>query len=570
MNNDNEKKTKNEVDFERGMREIDKSKSRASKKAAEEQHEAYKSKKERLEFERLLKDAANKSAASSKSKNRVLNNFAYRKDLAKIFRQNNASNGIDYKRNITVRYSSINYNHRNSKDLSLNALETSLEHSSRLKKQRTEEWHENQSYKNIFYADGKYLTHQDFVQNREQYLSFFNKIKLAANNKSDDKNKKDLAKYSRYRGSYFSKIKKLLPPIHPEYDQFVKQISKLEQSKNKTLDLSKEPHSAVISGLKTYLIRQYEILGFSPKHQENKLRVFDNYLSHRLKHQELKASSANRKVKNLNSTSISEQVFKIPHRHGEMIGVDKKNLLEACVSFFEKNFEGAKIKLAVLHADEGISDDLETGLNAHIFISPNANTPWSQQYILFAKKQAQAHYSEQFPELLSIDSSQKLSPKTLVACGQILQLSFLQHLQEKVFNQHDIGIRFLEENERKEFNNIVSMIEDSMPLHLRQQSRWNMLNDKSNELSQSIALQSEQLEAIKKATTQKQKKMLEAIEIWQLHPSKDTASLTLFQLEMIDELPEAIKTSLLAEITSFEQQNNIDSNAKLSNKINKP
>ncbi|WP_028765503.1 hypothetical protein [Shewanella colwelliana] len=573
MNNDNEKKTKNEVDFERGMREIDKSKSRASKKAAEEQHEAYKSEKERLEFETLLKDAANKSAASAKSKNRVLNNFAYRKDIAQIFRQNNASNGIDYKRNITVRYSSINYNHRNNGDLSLNALESSLNHSARLeeKKRRVEEWLDSQSHKNIYYADGKYLAHQDFVQKREQYLSFFNEVQQAANNKSDQKNRSDLCKYSRYRSSYFSKIKKLLPPTYPEYEKFIEQISKLEQPKNKTVDLSKEPHSASVDRLRTYLDRQYQQLGLSPKHKANKLRVFDNYLSHRLKHQELKASSANRTVKNLNSTSISEQVFKIPHRHGEFKSIDKKKLLESCVSFFEQNFDGAKIKLAALHADEGMNDDLETGLNAHIFISPGGNTRWSEQYLSFAQKQAKTHYSEQFPELAtSIDPSKKLPPQILVACGQILQLSFIQHLQEKVFNNHGIGIKFLEEKERSDFKNIVGMIEESMPLHMRQQSRWNMLNDKSNELSQNIVLQSEQLEAINCVTEKKQKKMLEAIDIWKLQPTPETASLTLFQLEMIDELPEPVRTALLAEITSFEQRNNIDSDAKLSNRISKP
>ena len=114
------------------------------------------------------------------------------------------------------------------------------------------------------------------------------------------------------------------------------------------------------------------------------------------------------------------------------------------------------------------------------------------------------------------------------------------------------------------------MIEENLPIHMRTQSRFNMLQDKSNELSQSIALLSEQLDAINNATEEKQKKMLEAIDIWQLHPSQETASLTLFQLEMINELPEGVKTALLDEIKSFEQKNNIDSNAKISNRIGKP
>jgi len=569
MNNYNDKKTKNEIDYERGIREIAKSKSRASKKATEDQQEAFIAEKERLEFERLIKEASKKSAASAKSKNRVLNNFAYRKDLAKVFRQKNQSNGIHYKRHITVRFNSINYNHRNSGDLSLNALKSSLNHSTRLEKQRVEEWLGSQSYKNIYYAKGQYLSHLNFTRDREQYLSFFDEIKQDANNKKDDIHRNQLVSASRYRSSYFSKLKRLLPDTHPDHAKFVEKISKLELAENKTLDLSQEPHCAVVTRLRTYLQRQYEQLGLSPKHRENKLRIFDNYLSRRVTHQELKSSSSDRKVKNKNNTCISEAVFKIPHKFGEFKEIDKQQMLETCINFFRDNFD-VSIELAAFHGDEGLSESQETGLNVHVFIKPNSTIPWSQQYISFAQKQAQAHYSEQFPELASIDPSKKLPQQILVACGQILQLSFLQHLQEKVFNQHDIGIRFLEENERKEFNNIVAMIEESMPLHMRQQSRWNMLNDKSNELSQNIALQSEQLEAINCVTEKKQKKMLEAIEIWQLHPSKETASLSLFQLEMIDELPEAIKTSLLAEITSFEQQNNIDSNAKLSNKINKP
>lgn len=570
MKNDSEKKTKNEIDYERGIREIAKLKSRASIKAAEDQQVKLLAEKEQLEFDKLIKHAASRSASSSKSKNRVLNNFAFRKDLAKIFRHNNQTNGIHYKRNITVRYSSMNYNHRNNGELSLNALNTSLTHSARKEKNRCEEWLDNQSHKNIYYADGIYLTHQDFVKNREQYLSFFDEVKLIANNKSDDKHKKELAKYSRYRSSYFCKLKKLLPASHHNHAKFVEQISKLELHQNKSLDLGEKVHSASVAKLKAYLLKQYELLGFSQKHQENKLRVLDNYLSHRQKHQALLESRECRTVKNINSTSISEQVFKIPHRHGEFKEIGKKEMLEACVSFFENNFDGAKIELAALHADEGMSDDLETGLNAHVFISPNANTPWSQQYISFAQQQAKAHYSDQFPELLSIEPSKKLPPQILVACGQILQLMFIQHLQTQVFDLHGIGIRFLEGSERKEFKNIVGMIEENLPIHMRTQSRFNMLQDKSNELSQSIALLSEQLDAINNATEEKQKKMLEAIDIWQLHPSQETASLTLFQLEMINELPEGVKTALLDEIKSFEQKNNIDSNAKISNRIGKP
>ncbi|WP_299805908.1 hypothetical protein [uncultured Shewanella sp.] len=569
MNNDNDKKTKNEIDFERGMREIAKLKSRASKKAAEEQQQAYLAEKERLEFQRLIKKASQQSAASSKSKNRVLNNFAYRKDLAKIFRQNNHSNGTHYKRHITARFSSINYNHRNSGDYSLNALNTSLIHSSRKEKNRCEEWLDNQSHKNIYYADGKYLSHHDFVQKREQYLSFFDEVKKTANNKADEKHKVELAKYSRYRSSYFCKLKKLLAPTHPDHAKFVEQISKLESPNNKPLDLSKEPHSASIARLRAYLNKQYTRLGLSPKHRENKLRVFDNYLNHRKQHQSLLESKSNRAIRHLNSTSISEYIFKIPHRHGGFKQIDKQQLLEACVNFFSDNFD-VKIELAAFHADEGLSDEQESGLNVHVFIKPNRNTPWSQQYIAFAKKQTQVHYSAQFPELLSIEASKKLPPQIMVACGQILQLSFLQHLQEKVFNHHDIGIRFLEENERKEFNNIVAMVEENMPLHLRQQSRFNMLQDKSNELNQSIDIQSEKLDSITEATTQLQNKMLDAIDIWKLHPSLETATLTLFQLEMIDKLPSQIKSTLIEDIKSFEQLNSIKSKAKLSNKISKP
>lgn len=569
MTDSKNNKTKNELDYDRGIREIDKLKSRAMKEKLEKQQSNTLSEMEMFDLEQMVKEASKKSAVSSKSKCRVLNNFSFRKNLATIFRKLNQDNGINYNNYITIRYKSINYNHRNSGEQSLNALETSLIHSSRQEKRRVEEWIDSQSHNNIYYATRQYLTHDEFIRNREQHLSFLYNIQQTANNKSDQNHKLALSKYSRYRSSYFCKIKKLLPTAHPQQAKFLEKITKLESQQNRDIDLSKPPHSHVISKIRTYLENQYQQLGLSQKHQENKIRIFDNYLSHREKHQALKLSASNRSVKNKNSTSISEQVIKIPHKYGEFKDIEKQHILETCVNFFTDNFD-VNIEFAALHADEGLNENIESGLNAHIFISPTGSSTWSQQYISFAQKQAKLHYSDNFSELIKIDPNKKLPPHILISCGQVLQLSLLQNLQEKIFNHHDVGIRFLEECERKEFNNIQAMIEENLPIHLRQQSRFNMLNDKSNNLSQNIAIQSAKLDSIQNITNQQLKIILQAIDLWKLKPTPEIASLTLFRLEMLDDLPTDVKNALIDEITLFEQRNGIDSNVRLSNKINKP
>jgi hypothetical protein len=576
MDNKDIIKIKNERDFQNGMNEISKSKYLASKKATDENIASIEATREQQELDKIFKSAAKKSVVTNKSKNRILNNFAFRKDLSTIFKKFTSSQNIEYSKFITMRYNTVSYSFRKKGASSLEALKSSIFHSTRFVQNLTLEWLPELSKNNHYYVDGMYMSHQEFQSNhRDQVLADFDKIISIGNNKADINHRSDLATASRYRSSYFSKLKKILPDNHRSKTQFTTQISKWETPENKLVDLTSASLKPQVAKFRETLKTQFITMGLSKKHIENKFKIFDNYQCHRRKHISLKKTSSNRQVITRNACAILESVLKIPHCNGVVItGESKKEMLKAGVEFYKKHFPDNDIMFATYHADEGKSQDLETGANCHFFIKASSNNPaqkrtFSQQYLEMAKQQAIHLYPDIFPELLNIDSSKKQPPQVMVCCGQITQLSMLIHLQKTFFNRKKIALRILSTSERREFSNIQAMLEESLPIHLRQQSRFHMLQDKSNELSQNIALQSEKLEEIKKATVQQQK-MLEAIDIWKLQPTPHSASLTLFQLEMIDELPDSVKMALVEEIKSFEQLNSIDSEAKLSNKISKP
>jgi hypothetical protein len=515
----------------------------------------------------------------SKRHEKILLNFSVRKDIAQIYANYTKQQSINYKQTFTSRYKSINYS-GNSKGInSLSALKTSLNHSSRKQKRSIEEWLESESHMNIYYADDVYYSHTEFLTKRDEILSFYDDLKETVNDYDDQEHKKALAKASKNRNSYAAKLKKLLPMDHDDNNNLIKIFSQWECEKHKSTDLNRSKNKIITCKVRVSVKNKLLKMKLSDKHIETKLRVFDNYLLHRAEHQKLKNSIKDRKVTNKNSTLINESVFKIPHSMGDLSHLPKKELLEAGISFFKQKFPENIIKLGCLHADEGLCTDIQSGLNFHIFTSRSSNCAitWREQYINFAKSFALDN-PEIFPELLEINLKNKLPAKTMVLVGQCWQLSFFQHLQNEYFNKHKISLRFLESEERADFNVIQAMCQEHLPLADRAQSRFNMLNDKStrllkdnniakgllNDLNQKIEIKEKSFSDLLDEEKTKIEPILMAIDLWKVNP--EHGNLAVNYIHTLNNYPD-IQQALLAEITDYERENNLSKNNMISPKI---
>lgn len=575
-------KNKNERDHRIGQSDIDKRKRELRKK--EKEHDALIKKLElerEQEIKEQLREVEESSKVSSKSKQRIINNYIYRKDLAGVFKGFTRKQNIKFNRAITSRFNTINYSGRSKGINSLDALKTSLEHSSRSKKNRVEEWLDELCEHNLYYHHGQYLTHCDFVEQRDDILSFYTELRKDADNQSDSQHKKELNRLSKLRSSYKNKIQNLLPIDHPDREKLNTRLSVIDQKNNKDIDLTDDKYKPMINRLKKLLTQRYNQLGYSLKKQESKFRVLDNYLMHRSNHIRCKANRSNRRIKNKNNTQIIEAVFKIPHCHGNFSFIPSHDFLAAVVSFYEKYFPNNKIHLAALHNDESKHPDSMTGRNTHIFLNAENGTDktYRQQYIRFSSQYAEKYYPDEFSELVGLEPTKRHSNKVMVRCGQILQMAFLSHMQTHIFNQYQIELRFLDTNERKDFNSIQACLEQYLPIEDRQQSRYNMLIEHSEKLKQQnkiqnkmistleqkISNQQEKIEKLNKIHQSKLDELLDRINIWKISklPTIDDHLINLIQSN-----PQ-IKKIIMEEIEQFEINHTLTEKQKLSKKISK-
>ena len=577
-------KNKKEREHLRGQAAIDKKNREIAKEERLKQQAINENKKMQQEVtvkKQLSFFAKASSIKPSKRHQKILLNFSSRKNIAHIYSNYTKQQGIEYKQTFTSRYKSINYSGNKTGKNSLTALKTSLNHSSRKQKRTIEEWLDSESHMNIYYADDNYYSHTDFVKERDKILRFYYDIKLTVNDHDDQEHKQALARASKNRNSYAAKLKKLLPSNHDDNDRLIKIFNRWESEQHKSTDLNRDRNKLITSKVRRSIKNRLLEMKLSEKHIETKLRVFDNYLRHRAEHQQLKNSISNRKVTNKNSTLINESVFKIPHSMGDLSHLPKQELLEAGISFFKQHFPQNTVQLGCLHADEGLNPEIQSGLNFHIFTgrSNSTSVTWREQYINFAKDFALEN-PELFPELLKIDPKNKQTAKTMVLVGQCWQLSFFQHLQIEYFNKLQISLRFLESEERADFNIIQAMCQEHLPLADRAQSRFNMLNDRANRLLKDNNIAKEQLENIQKQISYKEKSfsdllaeekskiesILIAVDLWKVNP--DHGNLAVNYMDTLDDYPD-IQQAILTEIIDYERENHIRENKMISPRIGK-
>ncbi|WP_298441424.1 hypothetical protein [uncultured Ferrimonas sp.] len=573
-------KNENERDHRIGQSDIDKRKRELRKK--EKEHDALMKKLElerEQEIKEQLREVEKSSKASGKSKQRIINNYIYRKDLSGIFKGFTRKQNIKFNRAITTRFKTINYNSRSKGINSLDALNTSLNHSTRRTKNRTEEWLDELCNHNLYYHQGKYLEHSDFVEKRDDILSFYTDLRKDVDNQSDSRHKEELNRLSKLRSSYKNKIMNLLPKDHPDRDKLNAKLSVFEQPDNKDIDLTADKHKPMLNQLQKLLTQRYNQLGYSPKKQEAKFRVLQNYLVHRSNHIRCKAQRKNRKIKNKNNAQVVEAVFKIPHCHGDFSFISSQDFLAAAVSFYEKHFPNNKIHLAALHNDESKHPESMTGRNIHIFLDADNGTDqtYRQQYISFASQYAEQHYPEEFSELLGIDPTERHTNKIMVRCGQILQMAYLSHMQEHLFNKHQIELRFLDTDERKDFRNIQACLEETLPIEDRQQSRYNMLVDQANDLKSDlndyqtkindleslISQRQEKLDILEQITDDSLEAILSTISIWKLTKLPEITNDLLTQINANPK----IKQIIVQQLEDYENKYDVEDNQRLSKVI---
>ncbi len=496
------------------------------KDAADRQSESEKaaskaaSKKMEMDVKKLAQQADLGKLRSEKAKKLITNlrsrlpiDKAFNKAMSDVFK----NMGKSPSKMTTARYQQLNYKAKGKGSESINALKTALLHVLRFENQKrdTLEWHDELLNQNIYYYEGEYYSHDEIEPIRQEIFDKIIDDKLAdINNEDDIQNKKDVKKLSTYRSNYRSKILKLAP-----YDEVLKKaINSLESKANRLVGMEHPKVKAHTDKIKKYLdnlidkkeeerylsaLKEDENAKPAPvKRIEARKKLFDTFISHREDH--INALSFNRAVKRSDTAIVSEQNFKLPHANGSF-DISGKEYLESMNSFFKKNFPNNKILTSVCHLDESLSTDpnRRTGDNIHLILElKNSQTnqyDWRLQQINFARKN-QKMINEKYCLNFDIpEDTDNLTKEQICHVGQLMQISFIQHMQDSIFTKKGCCIRFLNEQERSEHKYILSVLEQNKPLSQRTASRAAMFEDhiakqqkEDKKLDKSITSKSEQ------------------------------------------------------------------------------
>jgi len=539
------------------------------KDAAERQAEADKaaskaaSKKMESEVKKLAQQANLGKLRTEKAK-KLITNLRSRLPIDKAF--NSAMTdvfknmGKSPSKMTTARYQQLSYKAKGKGSESINALKTALLHVLRFENQKrdTLEWHDELLNQNVYFYEGEYYTHDEIEPVRQEIFDKIIDDKLAdINNEDDIQNKKDVKKLSTYRSNYKAKILKLAPN-----DEVLKKaIDSLESKTNRTIGIDHPKVKKHTDKIKKYidnLIVQGELEKIknnekpSPSGRlKSKRKLFDTFLKHREDH--INALSFDRAVNRSDTAIISEQNFKLPHANGKF-DITGKEYLESMNSFFQKNFPNNKILTSVCHLDESISTDpnQRTGDNIHLILElKNSQTnqyDWRLQQINFARKN-QTRINEKYGLNFDIpEDTDSLTKEQICHVGQLMQISFIQHMQDSIFTKKGYCIRFLNEEERSEHQYILSILEQNKPLSQRSASRAAMFEDHIAKQQQEIKDQQQQEKQLEKSIDDKAKKKKEiSSEILAKIRKKDNLdknleSLTQEAIKKLDKLVIAVDT----------------------------
>jgi hypothetical protein len=539
------------------------------KDAAERQAEADKaaskaaSKKMESEVKKLAQQANLGKLRSEKAK-KLITNLRSRLPIDKAF--NSAMTdvfknmGKSPSKMTTARYQQLSYKAKGKGSESINALKTALLHVLRFENQKrdTLEWHDELLNQNVYFYEGEYYTHDEIEPVRQEIFDKIIDDKLAdINNEDDIQNKKDVKKLSTYRSNYKAKILKLAPN-----DEVLKKaIDSLESKTNRTIGIDHPKVKKHTDKIKKYidnLIDQGELEKIkndektSPSGRlKSKKKLFDTFITHREDH--INALSFDRAVNRSDTAIISEQNFKLPHANGKF-DITGKEYLESMNSFFQKNFPNNKILTSVCHLDESISTDQNqrTGDNIHLILElKNSQTnqyDWRLQQINFARKN-QTMINEKYGLNFDIpEDTDSLTKEQICHVGQLMQISFIQHMQDSIFTKKGYCIRFLNEEERSEHQYILSILEQNKPLSQRSASRAAMFEDHIAKQQQEIKDQQQQEKQLEKSIDDKAKKKKEiSSEILAKirkkdNLNKDLEKLTQEAIQKLDKLVIAVDT----------------------------
>lgn len=472
----------------------------AQKRAAEQEERKLKAldKEVELEIKKAAKDVET-STYKSRSARQLIKNFKHRQPIDKAF--NNAvknifaKKGISPRKTITARFMDIKYNAKtNGKNSFGTAFKSSLNHSLRREKANSQEWWDNCQELNLFYYKDKYYKNSEFEKIREEvYQTLISSKDEDINNTDDAENKEAVKKYSKLRNSYKNKLLKLMP----DSEEFEKIIKQLEIKANKLAYSFSPPMEELTKKAKLILFKELDSIDMPAKRRESKKALLDSFINHRDSHIKALIQAGDRVLQSTRTTLYVENNLKIPHSN-QFVDLDQKQYIECIRSFYRCNFPDNELKLMCLHFDESkinpmssgtYQKELNTGHNLHTIIDAKCRRTgkynWREKLIDFARKN-QNSLNEKYGLDFNIPiDTNELTDKEFIEVGQVFQMKYALFLQVNLFKSNYM-FNFVDEKNRQNYNYIKSLLEQHLPLELRDFNRQAMLLNTERKLKEKI------------------------------------------------------------------------------------
>ncbi|GEK08317.1 hypothetical protein [Pseudoalteromonas peptidolytica] len=449
----------------------------------QQQHEEAKAKaaseKMMLDLEKLVKEAAKQQKISdfkTKSAKKLVSTFRNRLPIDKHFNNKilnvfEANNRTPTKQ-ITGRFSSINYRAMQQGKRSLKTLKNSLTHSLRLQKKDVLEWEDQLTEKNLYFYNNTIYKGDEFNDiNQKIFDEIISDKETDLLNQDDIQNKKAIKRLSTSRANYRKKVLTIA-----DDDAFKKVINMLENRSSKLKGNEDEKIALIINKAREMAYKRIENLNLSPAKAEQKKRNFENFINIRDKH--IKARSEKRIFSSAQTCLIQESVFKIPHKNGDLSKIEAQEYMQVAQTWFKKAYPNHPVIFGAIHLDETADLSIRSGDNLHFFVNgKNFQTgeyDIRQAQIDFARKEQ--HRLNKIYDIdfnLDEDNGYRLTDKEMTLIGQIINLSFYTEMQNMLF-RHNIALKFLNSTEKSSFEYIQACLQEQLPLSCRTQSRYQM------------------------------------------------------------------------------------------------
>ncbi|SGZ03452.1 cell envelope integrity protein TolA [Moritella viscosa] len=518
---------KKQADLQKATADINRKKDAADRKQlADEAQAKAASNKSMQELEKMIKEVAkqtNSSDFKTKSAKKLVSTFKNRMATDQYFNKkvlnDFKSRGKSPDKQITARFNSVNYRAMKEGERSLKSLENSLTHSLRLSKKDVLEWEDELKKDNLYYHDGQVYTDEEFQQINQQIFDEIIADKEAdLLNQDDIQNKKDVTKLSTSRSNYRKKVLS----IAPKDPALIRALDMLEKGDRKQKGLDDENVSNIIKKTREIAFKRIQELNLSEAKAKQKQSNVNKFFEIREKH--IKARSTKRILDTAQTCLVQENVFKIPHKNGDMSKIQAQEYMDVAQEWFKKVNPSHKVIFGAIHLDETADTttieevDPETGDtinklkcrsgdNLHFFVdgknSKTGEYDLRKAQIDFARKEQHKlneTYGIEFD--LNEERGYRLTDKEMTLCGQIMQMSFYTEMQEKLFNKHDLALKFLNSTEKKSFDYLQSCIQEHMPLNMRQNSRFQMKKAMAEQAQQEFTEVSAKVDCKKEQKTE--------------------------------------------------------------------